>query len=193
MRADAQRNREAITTVALELIVRRGAAVSMEEIARAAGVGVGTLYRHFPDRQALLESIAVNALHDLLTFSRNLVDQDLPGWEALRALVDHFTGQPLALIKSMTDTTAAEPKLAALRDELDSLVERVAARAQRQGTMRGDVPPSEVVGLLNVVVCRPGARPDDHLATVVLDGLRAGAPAQATATPLSGSQSTEGS
>ncbi|MFD0888357.1 TetR/AcrR family transcriptional regulator [Streptosporangium algeriense] len=172
MRADARRNRELIVTTALGLFAEHGTAVSMEEIARTAGLGVGTLYRHFPDRQALVEEIALDTLRRLMTFSEAVTTGDGPCWQALRLVVEHCAGLPLALIRSLSPATTANPELARLERDLNALFERLAKGAQEEGTLRGDIPPGEVVGLLNVAVCRPGARADDHLTTVILDGLR---------------------
>jgi AcrR family transcriptional regulator len=174
MRADARRNRERIVTSALTLFAERGPNVPMDDIARAAGLGVGTLYRHFPDRQALVLDIAAGALHDLLTFGRAADERERSAWDALRELVRHCAGLPLALAKSLAETLPAETGLAELERTSDDLFARIVARAQRQGTLRDDISPPEVVRLLSVVVCRPGAEPDDHLTTVMLDGLASG-------------------
>ncbi|MFI6456580.1 TetR/AcrR family transcriptional regulator [Streptosporangium amethystogenes] len=176
MRADARRNRELITTTALDLFTEHGAAVCMEEIAHAAGLGVGTLYRHFPDRQALLESIALDTLRGLLEFGLTTDSADTSRWQALQLLVEYCAGLPMALIKSMSASLPLHPELLELQRSLDALFERIAEQAQLEGTLRHDIPPREVVGLLNVAVCRPGARADDHLTTVILDGLRSTAP-----------------
>lgn len=168
MRADAQRNRGLIVAAALDLLMARGGGVSMEEIARAAGLGVGTLYRHFPDRQALLEHIALDALDGLLAFSRAAVAEEAPRWDVLRRIVARSTELPLALTKSLSTGSPAREQLAREHDEL---LERLVRQAQDEGALRRDIPPQGIVELIQVAVCRPGVRPDDHLVTVVLDGL----------------------
>jgi AcrR family transcriptional regulator len=172
VRADARRNRSAITTAALRLAGERGEAVSMEDIAREAGVGVGTLYRHFPDRRALLEDIAVDTLRELAAATRAEVGAT-PAWEALLRVVDHCVALPLALIKSLVTGEPERPELSRLEAEVNALIAEIAADAQREGDLRADVPPAEVVRVLNVAVCRCGARADDHLTRVLLDGLHA--------------------
>ncbi len=172
MRADALRNRSAITSAALRMADLRGEAVSMEDIAREAGVGVGTLYRHFPDRRALLEGIAVDTLRELLEATRAEVGR-APAWEALLRTVDHCVALPLALIKSLITDEPQRPELPELEAEINALIVQIVADAQRQGDVRADVPPAEVVRVMNVAVCRCGARADDHLTRVILDGLRA--------------------
>ncbi|WP_326826209.1 TetR/AcrR family transcriptional regulator [Streptosporangium sp. NBC_01756] len=172
VRADARRNRELIVTTAIGLFTEAGPGVSMEEIARAADLGVGTLYRHFPDRQALLEAIALEALDRLRTLIRAAVAQDVPRWQALGRVVEHCVEQPLALIKSLSPATPADPRRGDLEREVNDLIEQLLEQAREEGTLRPDIPPREVLGLLNVAICRPGARADDHLITVILDGLR---------------------
>lgn len=172
VRADARRNRSAITGAALRLAGRLGEDVSMEDIAREAGVGVGTLYRHFPDRRALLEDIAVDTLRELLEATRAEVGR-VPAWEAMLRVVDHCVALPLPLIKSLVGGEPRRPELPELEAEVNTLIAEIAAAAQREGDLRADVPPAEVVRLLNVAVCRCGARADDHLTRVLLDGLRA--------------------
>jgi AcrR family transcriptional regulator len=173
VRTDARRNRELIVTTASRLLTRHGAAVSMEEIARTAGLGVGTLYRHFPDRRTLLEDIAADAVGQLLAAGRAEQARGLTGWEVLLQLVRRCTDLPLALIKEQAGGQPPRPQVQELVTELNALLAQIAAQAQREGSLRADIPPAEVVGLLNVMLCRPGARADDHLTTVMLDGLRA--------------------
>ena len=175
MRADARRNRSAITSAALRLAGERGDVVSMEEIAREAGVGVGTLYRHFPDRRALLEDIAVDTLRELLEATRAEVGRT-PAWEALLRVLERCVALPLALTKSMVGEDAQRPELPELEAETKALIAEIVAVAQREGDLRADVPPTEVVQVLNVAVCRCGARLDDHLSRVLLDGLRPSRP-----------------
>lgn len=172
MRADAQRNRSAITSAALRLAGERGEAVSMEDIAREAGVGVGTLYRHFPDRRALLEDIAVDALRELVETTRTEVGRR-PAWESLLRLVEHSMTLPLTLTRSLISDSPARPELPELEAEIAALIVEIAAAAQREGDVRADVPPEEVLRVLHVAACRCDARIDDHLTRVILDGLRA--------------------
>ncbi|MBT2209571.1 TetR/AcrR family transcriptional regulator [Actinomadura sp. NEAU-AAG7] len=173
MRADARRNRELIVEAALDRFAGSGPAASMEEIARAAGLGVGTLYRHFPDRRALVEEIAGRSLRCLRTGLRSLAEQDLSRRDVIARYVGYCAGQPLALIKALAEENEAPEERLELQDELNGLLEALARQAQEEGTVRGDISPREVVELLSVVVCRPGARADDALTRVALDGLRA--------------------
>ncbi|URM98096.1 TetR/AcrR family transcriptional regulator [Actinomadura madurae] len=173
MRADARRNRERIVTCALRLFAERGPGVGMEEIAREAGLGVGTLYRHFPDRRALVEEIATGALRCLGTRIRLLAAQDLSRWDVLTEVVAYCTGQPLALIKSLAEDVPVPSERGALQEEVDGLLREVIEQARHEGGLRRDIGSTEVVEMLSTAVCRPGARPGDAFTRVMLDGLRA--------------------
>ncbi|MGI5415835.1 TetR/AcrR family transcriptional regulator [Actinomadura luteofluorescens] len=172
MRADAKRNRERIVSCALGLFVERGPGVSMEEIARAADLGVGTLYRHFPDRRALVEEIATGSLRCLGVEIRRLRAQELPRWEVLTRVVAFCAGQPFALIKAVADGDSM-PERIALQDEVDGLLRDLMREVQEEGAMRDDISPVEAVEILSTAVCRPGAQEDDAVTRVMLDGLRA--------------------
>ena len=89
-RADAQRNREKVLIAAREAFAERGVSTSLEEIARRAGVGIGTLYRHFPTRQALLEAVYVDEVQDLCRSAADF--EDLAPWNALVAWLHRFVG-----------------------------------------------------------------------------------------------------
>ncbi|WP_433892369.1 TetR/AcrR family transcriptional regulator [Streptomyces sp. CA-111067] len=172
MRADALRNRERIVAAALDTFTARGAEASMEEIARAAGLSVGALYRHFPDRQGLLEHIAIDALADLVAFARTAAADPVPARrEVLFEVVGHCVSLPLALTKSLSVDTGSDPRLAALIAQSDAAFAELVRGAQREGGLRSDLTADEVIAVLNVGVCRPGARPGDPLLTVLLDGL----------------------
>lgn len=173
MRADAKRNRERIVSCALGLFVERGPGVSMEEIARAAGLGVGTLYRHFPDRRALVEEIATSSLRRLGAEIRELREEELPRWEVLTRVVAFCAGQPFALVKAVADGESVPEERLALQDEADGLLRQLMREVQEEGTMRDDISPAEAVEILSTAVCRPGAQEDDAVTRVMLDGLRA--------------------
>jgi AcrR family transcriptional regulator len=172
MRADARRNRERLVTCALGLFAERGPGVGMEDVARAAGLGVGTLYRHFPDRRALVEEIAVRALRCLDAQIRALSAEDLSRWDVLTQVVAYCTVQPLALIKSLADDGPVPRERDTLQNEVDGLLRELVGQAQDEGCVRRDISPAEVVEILSTTVCRPGARADDALTRVMLDGLR---------------------
>src|SRR3954451_14584627 len=99
-RADARRNYEKVLGAAREAFAEHGASTSLEEVARRAGVGIGTLYRHFPNRQGLLEALYVGEVEELSRTAEELVDAD--PWEALSTWFGRFTGY-LATKRALAD------------------------------------------------------------------------------------------
>src|ERR1700720_780124 len=109
-RADAQRNRERILEIAKTAFTRSGADISLDDVARQAGVGAGTLYRHFPTREALLEAVYRTEVEKLAAAERKLA-QDLSPVEALRAwmllFVDYIAAKQI--IASALNTLVGGP------------------------------------------------------------------------------------
>ncbi|WP_335987161.1 TetR/AcrR family transcriptional regulator [Glycomyces sp. MUSA5-2] len=184
LRADARRNRERLLAGAATLISERGADVPMEEIAQHAGVGVGTLYRRFPDRHSLIRELAA----DMFRRGIAIAESDpggLTGWDALVRLV-RFCGEPeLGALAS-----ALRPWLAEHRDadaDLRDLTmtwldrfERTVRRAQEEGAMRTDIDGADLLNFISLVSCRmpelSAEASRDATARyleIVLDGLRA--------------------
>src|SRR4051812_23807201 len=89
-RADARRNHEKLIAAGREAFTEEGSAASLEDIARRAGVGIGTLYRHFPTRQALLEAVYLDEVEALCTSAEELAE--LPPWDALANWMRRFVG-----------------------------------------------------------------------------------------------------
>ncbi|RMI37164.1 TetR/AcrR family transcriptional regulator [Streptomyces triticirhizae] len=183
MRADARRNRERIVAGALDLFAARGSAVSMEDIAQAAGVAVGTLYRHFPHRHALVAQIAESALTDLLAVTREVAAGRGTGWQHLDEIARHCAGLPLALVKTLITELPHNDVLERLNAESNASLVAIAARGQRDGSVRADLAPEEVVELFSMATCRAGAKAGDSVSTVILDGLRGGGTTRATPAP----------
>ena len=170
MRADARRNRELIVRAATRVFMADGDGVSMEDIARAAGLGVGTLYRHFPDRTALLALISCDVVSRLAARTAEAAASALPRWDVLLGYVRDAAQEPLAMLKSVP---ADDPVVAAPADRMHTLLIDVIKGAQAEGSMRTDIEAEAVTELLRLVVCRAGASPDDPLNRVILAGLRA--------------------
>ena len=169
MRADARRNRELIVRAATQVFMDAGQCVAMEDIARAAGLGVGTLYRHFPDRASLLALISCDVVSRLAARTAAAAATDLSRWDVLLGYVRDAVQEPFAVLKSVpTDDALVAESIG----RLHAVVLDVIAGAQAEGTVRNDIEPLDVLELLSLVVCRPGARADDPLALVVLSGLR---------------------
>ncbi|WP_435737684.1 TetR/AcrR family transcriptional regulator [Cellulosimicrobium sp. PMB13] len=185
LRADAQRNRERIVAAATTLVVEQGADVALDAVARAAGVGIGTLYRRFPDRQALLRAVVQDAVAAVLADVRAATEDALTAWDALaRALAwspELRVTLRLVAVAPPADVGPLHDDADALwvRDELLSLVGGLVRAAQDEGALRDDVSTGDVV-LLMAAVSRslPSGTEDAHNAyarahALVLDGLRA--------------------
>lgn len=181
-RADAERNRTRILQAASELFAERGADASMPELAERAGVGVGTLYRAFGDKEQLLGAVVAERMRWFAAQLELAAGAEDP-WAAFEAAI--WKGAALqvkdrALHRAAVDTLGVEEVRAAKAGVRDALA-RLIARAQEQGTMRPDVRPEDIPMLLDGVGLTretgPDARWERHLA-ILIDGLRAqGAPA----------------
>lgn len=197
MRADARRNRDRIVAAARELFTERGADVPMEEIARHAGVGVGTLYRRFPDRTALHREVARHTAGLLRDLATSALEEETDAWSALRRYAERTCTLRLGPLKPVVDpeVNAALRGDAELEDaERDTFaaVARIVDRAQDEGSLRRDVGSGDVIMLIGRFVCSPDELPPGleelapaRLVAIVLDGLRAADP-----TPLPGAAIT---
>jgi AcrR family transcriptional regulator len=181
LRADAQRNYDRLLSAAAAAFAERGADdVSLEEIARRAGVGIGTLYRHFPTRQALLEAVYRDQVEAVRAAAEEQLNSDAPG-EALaawlRVLVD-FSSTKHSLTTALLATMDKDSDLlsscsAVIRGSAEALF----ARAQEAGAVRADANAGDVIRLVHAVnlvgqhaPTDPGQR--DRMLGLILDGLR---------------------
>ena len=175
-RADARRNYEKVLTAAREAFAEGGESTALEEIARRAGVGIGTLYRHFPNRQALLEALYVNEVEEVCRSAAELDGSD--PWEALNAWFERLMGylatkQALAheLLNYLeTDAPLFQVCRASLYDAGDPLLKR----AQEAGVVRQDVEFPEVMQMVVGIAKIPASEPSQvaHILRIALDGLR---------------------
>ena len=164
MRADARRNRELLLAAALEAFTERGADdTSLEEIARRAGVGIGTLYRHFPGRTALLEAVYTDQVAALCQRAGELLATESPG-AALAAWMREMV-EFSATKQNLTSALAADydkdaPVFSACRDDLLAAATALLTRAQQAGAVRPDVQPLDLLRLSHGVAAAT-ARADD--------------------------------
>jgi AcrR family transcriptional regulator len=179
LRADARRNREALITKARELFDAGDFDLRFDEFARLAGVGVGTLYRHFPTREALAEAVYHGEIAMLCGRARQL-QATLPAQEALttflRDMVGHMDAhQGLARTFATLMATHSEA-LAEGSQTLERTVTSLVAAAVKDGDVRGDVGAGAVMLALHGIGAarnRPGWRAEaDGVITLMLDGLR---------------------
>jgi AcrR family transcriptional regulator len=145
-RSDAAANRERILAAATIAVRRDGEKVPMATIADEAGVGIGTLYRHYPTRSALLEALTLRSFHLVLRHARVAALSDQPAPAAL----EHFFEQTIAARNEFVLPLHGGPviqdeKIAALQTEIRNLLEQVLARGRRDRTIRTDATPVDII------------------------------------------------
>ncbi|WP_197373442.1 TetR/AcrR family transcriptional regulator [Mycolicibacterium baixiangningiae] len=178
LRADAARNRERVLQVAYETFAAEGLAVPVDEIARRAGVGAGTIYRHFPTKEALYAAVVEHRLHEMADRGRQLLTSGDPGealFAFLRAMTLEWGASDHVLIDALagwgidvhTVTPEADRAARALLAEL-------LAAGQEAGTVRSDLDVPELKAIL--VGCQAIGTYNRNVAeratTMVMDGLR---------------------
>jgi AcrR family transcriptional regulator len=180
-RADAVRNRQRVLETADKVFAAEGMGVPIDEIARRAGVGPGTLYRHFPTKDALFMAIAISRINASIAEARRLAERADPGvalFDYLRGLGAQFQARRdliEVLAAGGQSLHDAHPKLA--RD-LNSAMRALLTRAQTAGAVRNDVTVDDVMSLVIGVYGAPtpfGRDPEgaNRRLAVVFDGLRA--------------------
>ena len=178
-RSDAQRNRESILEVAKQEFTRSGANASLEEIAKKAGVGPGTLYRHFPTREELLVAVYRSEVEKLAGAARTLADT-LPPVKALRAWLLLFVDavETKQIIAPVLNTLVGDPKkvfeasYAQIHEALRALVKR----AIKSGDIRKDLDPIDllraIVGVANVSASPDWQQSARRLVEILILGAR---------------------
>jgi AcrR family transcriptional regulator len=179
LRRDAAANRERILDAARRLFASRGLEASMDEVARAAEVGAGTLYRRFPTKEALLDAILGDLLERYHTFLQEANGHE-DAFAGLEFLLEHsvrLQKENRAFLDVMAVRLRDEPQLAKTRQRLRPLVEQLVSRAQAQGTLRSDLSPADVQVLLwelgRVVESTGASDLWRRYLALMLDGLRA--------------------
>jgi AcrR family transcriptional regulator len=177
LRADAQRNYDRLIESARETFTELGGDAPLEEIARRAGVGIGTLYRHFPNRLDLLETVYREDVDRLAALGRSLVE-DLPPWDAMEAWLQEFSAYAMTKRILLQEIVAVAGKDAAVfthsRAVITETAELVIGGAQRAGVVRGDIEVIDVTRLVGGCTMMPGsdAEQQRRMLRLVLDGLR---------------------
>lgn len=185
LRADARRNREQIIEAARTLFTRLGPDVPMEEIARTAGVGVGTLYRRFPDRGELIKAVNLDNVTRLAELAQRAEQEETDPAEALISLLRTaletrlsitLTTLPARTRQSIVDS----PPVAAQRSELIAAAGRLLRRAQDSGAIRPDIGTGDVIMALSLISRLAPPAGDElgdlvfrRLFVLMVDGLRA--------------------
>ncbi|SEQ57525.1 transcriptional regulator, TetR family [Streptomyces sp. yr375] len=181
MRADARRNYERLLKAAAEAFAAHGEGASLDDIAKRAGVGSGTLYRHFPTRQALLEAAYLDRIEALAARAGEL-GGELPPGEALVAWLNELCvgtiqvrGMKSLLGSAVTDGGAVA--VTACGTSVKDAAARLVAAAQREGTLRADVEPIDVLRLAHGVATASELAKDDgssirRYVSLLTEGLR---------------------
>lgn len=144
LRADARRNRDQIIAAAKTIFAEAGPDAPMEEIARRAGVGVGTLYRRFPDRDALIRAVGQDNFTQLLAAARAARAEESSPWQVLLRLVRQARELQLGFQLGMRSPHAAailraDPETQRLRRETLDMLDELVQDAQDEGTLRPDI------------------------------------------------------
>src|SRR5919197_603972 len=175
-RADAMRNYEKLVAAAREAFTEADRSASLEDIARRADVGIGTLYRHFPTRADLVEAVYVDEVEALSKSAEDF--ERLEPWDALTAWLHRFVGY-VATKQALSDELFAVAErhaavFAGCRSMLHAAGEPLLCRAQEAGIVRPDVTIDEVVRMVGGIAKIPADDPADvqRLLAVALDGLR---------------------
>ncbi len=183
LRADARRNRESVLAAAATAFATDGVDASLEDIARAAGVGVGTLYRHFPTREALVLGVYSREVEQLAASARELA-ADLEPAEALRQWMRRFVQYAatkrglIGLLRVMMhdESELFEQTKAQISEAAESLLRAAAA----SGDIRADITAGDLTRSIGGICMAsdPTTGPEDptRLVDLVYDGLRFGAP-----------------
>jgi AcrR family transcriptional regulator len=178
LRADARRNRERVLTAAQVTFAEHGREAQMDDVARRAGVGVGTVYRHFPTKEALVQALANSMFERVLVGARASLAYEDP-WEGLVEAL-WAGGAILAADRAFTEIVAEVelPVATELVDELQGVFDVLIKRAQAAGALRSDI----VLDDIPMLMCGIGAATQKthslpnawrrHL-SIVIDGLRA--------------------
>jgi AcrR family transcriptional regulator len=176
-RADARRNEQRLVAAARQVFTREGGGASMEAIAREAGVGVGTLYRHFPRRIDVVEAVYRNEVDELVGAAEDAV-AELDPWAAvvafLQAFVRYAQGKR-TFLNELHEAFEKNPDLKSRsRERIDQAMELVISRGQGAGVVRSDVDGSDLMQLVGPM-CTNATLSEDQsmrLLTMILDGLR---------------------
>ena len=177
LRADARRNRERIVEAARTVFAKHGADAQMDDIARAAGVGVGTVYRHFPDKQALMGELVAAKFRAFADNAERALEVEDP-WEAFEGMLRtnaelcaRDIGLQQALQREPAAWSVAALELVRLRDLATQLIDR----AQAAGVMRRDFVVDDIPMLMGGLTATMAVAQYDwhrHL-EIILDGIRA--------------------
>ena len=177
LRADALRNRERILDAASALFAERGVQVSLDEVAERAGVGVGTVYRRFADREELVNAVLESRIKEILAIAEEAQRNPDP-WEGLKFLLEHgaeFHGRNRALKQLMFSAPGGRKWVDSVRERMRPISAALVEAAQAQGKLRADLDtldvPLMMMTLASLIEFTKGTDNWRRLLGVVFDGL----------------------
>jgi AcrR family transcriptional regulator len=172
-RADARRNFDAVLAAAREAFAAYGTNASLEDIARQANVGIGTLYRNFPTRQDLLEAVYAGEVEELCQAAQEVAE--LEPWEAFTAWLDRFAGYVPTKVALLQALNTDSEVFRACKGAMLASALPIFERAQQAGELRPDVTLDDVLRMISGVVASTYADDDQRrrVLNIALDGLRA--------------------
>jgi AcrR family transcriptional regulator len=173
LRADARRNFDALVTAAREVFSEQGTSASLEEIARRAEVGIGTLYRHFPTRDALVEAVYVDEVARMVSDAEAIAGHE--PWEALELWMRRLVGYVSAKRVLIEGLNRESKVLINCRAILHGSGRPILERAQQAGVARPDVKVEDAMRLVQglAAVAFPSDDDRDRVVGLAIDGLRA--------------------
>jgi len=183
LRADAERNRQQLLEAAKAAFAERGPDTSLEEIARQAGVGIGTLYRHFPNRDALLADVYRHALKQLADAAPALAAKE-PPLEALRSwmrlFVDYVATKKVIAPALQRMAGGTSELYAGTMDQITKAMNLLISRAVASGDIRLEIDPFDLLrAVISVADERPGwQKTAKQLIDIMLQGMKPGGPAK---------------
>jgi AcrR family transcriptional regulator len=174
-RADARVNHDKLVGAARALFSDKGTSAPLEDVAELAGVGIGTLYRHFPTRQALFEAVYVDEVEAMARAATDLAE--LQPWEALSQWLHQYVGfaaTKRALNEALMETDPNSNVLLTCRTAIVGAGTALIERAQRAGVVRSDTNFTDVVRMVGAIAMVPTEDPEQkkRLLELALDGLR---------------------
>jgi AcrR family transcriptional regulator len=181
LRRDAERNRQRILAAAAEVFAQRGLAATLDDVAREAGVGVGTVYRRFADKEELIDALFEQRIDEMVARAEASLADDDP-WTALVRFFEGFVEAQCddrGLMELLVSRRHGQARVTRARDRFIPLVEALVERAQAAGALRPDVVARDVplihVMLASVVDYTRDIRPEvsRRYLALMLDGLRA--------------------
>jgi AcrR family transcriptional regulator len=174
-RADARRNYDKLVAAARDAFTDNGTSAPLDDVAERAGVGIGTLYRHFPTRQALLEAVYVDEVEAMARAAEDL--SELPPWDALSQWLHQYVGfaaTKRALNEALLEAAPDSDVLLTCRTAIAGAGTALVERAQRAGVVRPDTNFMDVVRMVGGIAMVPTADPGqkERMLELALDGLR---------------------